>query len=489
MGVLSALEPAKVFQFFEEICSIPHGSGNVEQISNYLVDFAKERGLKYRQDEKYNVVIWKDGSKGYEDSEPVILQGHMDMVAVKTADCPKDMEKDGLDLEVNGDLISAKGTSLGGDDGIAVAYSLAILDDPDMPHPPLEVIITTDEEIGMLGAAYMDVSDIKGHLFLNMDSEDEGIFTVSCAGGATVTCKFPYERENVQAAVMRVSLDGFSGGHSGVEIDKGRANANVVMGRLLYSVMNDVRLISINGGEKDNAIALSCQAEIAVPADKAEEVKNKMQETFAIVAEEYKVTDPNAALHVEAGDADKADGTAQSTDVQALTAKDTAVVIQALLHMPYGIQRMNPEIEGLVQTSLNLGILRTNETSVDLSYAVRSASEHEKQFLIDKMDALAVLLGGITEISGPYPGWEYRADSRLRDVLVDTYRELYGNDPVVEGIHAGLECGLFASKMGDIDAVSLGPQMEGIHTVNEVLSISSVQRTWELVTKALAALK
>lgn len=489
MGVLSALEPAKVFQFFEEICSIPHGSGNVEQISNYLVDFAKERGLKYRQDEKYNVVIWKDGSKGYEDSEPVILQGHMDMVAVKTADCPKDMEKDGLDLEVNGDLISAKGTSLGGDDGIAVAYSLAILDDPDMPHPPLEVIITTDEEIGMLGAAYMDVSDIKGRLFLNMDSEDEGIFTVSCAGGATVTCKFPYERENVQAAVMRVSLDGFSGGHSGVEIDKGRANANVVMGRLLYSVMNDVRLISINGGEKDNAIALSCQVEIAVPADKAEEVKNKMQETFAIVAEEYKVTDPNAALHVEAGDADKADGTAQSTDVQALTAKDTAAVIQALLHMPYGIQRMNPEIEGLVQTSLNLGILRTNETSVDLSYAVRSASEHEKQFLIDKMDALAVLLGGTTEISGPYPGWEYRADSRLRDVLVDTYRELYGNDPVVEGIHAGLECGLFASKMGDIDAVSLGPQMEGIHTVNEVLSISSVQRTWELVTKALAALK
>ncbi len=489
MGVLSALEPAKVFQFFEEICSIPHGSGNVEQISNYLVDFAKERGLKYRQDEKYNVVIWKDGSKGYEDSEPVILQGHMDMVAVKTADCPKDMEKDGLDLEVNGDLISAKGTSLGGDDGIAVAYSLAILDDPDMPHPPLEVIITTDEEIGMLGAAYMDVSDIKGHLFLNMDSEDEGIFTVSCAGGATVTCKFPYERENVQAAVMRVSLDGFSGGHSGVEIDKGRANANVVMGRLLYSVMNDVRLISINGGEKDNAIALSCQAEIAVPADKAEEVKNKMQETFAIVAEEYKATDPNAALHVEAGDADKADGTAQSTDVQALTAKDTAAVIQALLHMPSGIQRMNPEIEGLVQTSLNLGILRTNETSVDLSYAVRSASEHEKQFLIDKMDALAVLLGGTTEISGPYPGWEYRADSRLRDVLVDTYRELYGKDPVVEGIHAGLECGLFASKMGDIDAVSLGPQMEGIHTVNEVLSISSVQRTWELVTKALAALK
>ena len=229
------------------------------------MNFAKERGLKYRQDEKFNVVIWKDGSAGYENAEPVILQGHMDMVAVKTADCPKDLEKDGLDLEINGDLISAKGTSLGGDDGIAVAYSLAILDDPDMPHPPLEVIITTDEEIGMLGAAYMDVSDIKGRLFLNMDSEDEGIFTVSCAGGATVTCRFPYERENVTMDTLTVAIDGFSGGHSGVEIDKGRANANVVMGRLLYGVMDDVQIISINGGEKDNAIALSCQAVLAVP--------------------------------------------------------------------------------------------------------------------------------------------------------------------------------------------------------------------------------
>lgn len=480
MGVLSALEPAKVFQYFEEICSIPHGSRNVEQISNYLVNFAKERGLKYRQDEKFNVVIWKDGSKGYENAEPVILQGHMDMVAVKTADCPKDMEKDGLDLEINGDLISAKGTSLGGDDGIAVAYSLAILDDPDMAHPPIEAIFTVDEEIGMLGAAYMDVSDIKGRLFLNMDSEDEGVFTVSCAGGANVTCHFPYERENVSMTVLNISIDGFSGGHSGVEIDKGRANANVVMGRILYGVMNDIRIVAINGGEKDNAIAFSCQAEITVPAEKAEEVKNKIQETFAIVAEEYKVTDPNAAIRIEE---------AADTACAALKAKDTAAVIQALLHMPSGIQRMNPEIEGLVQTSLNLGILRTNEDSVDLSYAVRSASEREKQFLIDKMNDLAVLLGGSTEITGPYPGWEYRADSRLRDVLVDTYRELYGKDPVVEGIHAGLECGLFASKMGEIDAVSLGPQMEGIHTVNEVLSISSVQRTWELVTKALAALK
>lgn len=480
MGVLTSLEPAKVFQFFEEICSIPHGSKNVEQISNYLVNFAKERGLKYRQDEEYNVIIWKNGSKGYEEAEPVILQGHMDMVAVKTPDCPKDMEKDGLDLEINGDLISAKGTSLGGDDGIAVAYTLAILDDPDMAHPPIEAVFTVDEEIGMLGAAYMDVSDLKGRLFLNMDSEDEGIFTVSCAGGATVTCQFPYQKEEVKSSGLCVTIEGFTGGHSGVEIHKGRANANVVMGRLLYNVMDQVQIISINGGEKDNAIALSCKVELAVPANKAAEVKECMENTFRTVADEYKVTDPNATIQIEE-DAE--------TVREAMTIKDTQAVIQALLHMPAGIQRMNPEIKDLVQTSLNMGILRTNKESVDLSYAVRSSSESEKQFLIDKITALTNLLGGSIEITGPYPGWEYRADSRLRDVLVDTYKELYGKEPVVEGIHAGLECGLFAAKMGDIDAVSLGPQMEGIHTVNEVLSISSVQRTWELVTKALAALK
>lgn len=480
MGVLSSLEPAKVFQYFEEICSIPHGSQNVEQISNYLVDFAKNRGLKYRQDEKFNVIIWKDGSKGYENAEPLILQGHMDMVAVKTAGCSKDMEKDGLDLEIHGDLISAKDTSLGGDDGIAVAYSLAILDDPEMAHPPIEAIFTVDEEIGMLGAAYMDVSDVKGRLFLNMDSEDEGVFTVSCAGGATVICKFPYQREKVSTNALCVDIHGFSGGHSGVEIDKGRANANVVMGRLLHSVRDAIQLISINGGEKDNAIAFHCKAEIAVASDRIAEVKEKIQNVFHAVAEEYKVTDPNAAMQMEeSGEKDR----------EALTKKDTQVVIEALLHMPNGIQRMNPEIKGLVQTSLNIGILRTTEENVSLCYAVRSSSENEKEFLIDKMTALTELLGGSTEITGPYPGWEYRADSRLRDVLVEVYRELYGKDPVVEGIHAGLECGLFASKMGDIDAVSLGPQMEGIHTVNEVLSISSVQRTWELVTRTLAALK
>ena len=286
MGVLTGLEPNKVFHFFEEICSIPHGSGNVEKISNYLVDFAKERDLKYRQDEKYNVIIWKDGSAGYENSDPVILQGHMDMVAVKVDGCEKNLDTEGLDLEVNGDLISAKGTSLGGDDGIAVAYTLAILDDDSMAHPPIEAIFTVDEEIGMLGATDIVVSDLKGRLFMNMDSEDEGVFTVSCAGGAMTTCSFPYKTETVEASVIEIRLDGFAGGHSGVEIDKGRMNANVAMGRVLMHVLKKpcTGLSGVNGGEKDNAIAKFSEAVLSVVPECVAEVTKLIEDIF----EEFK---------------------------------------------------------------------------------------------------------------------------------------------------------------------------------------------------------
>ena len=425
MSVLGELQPNKVFKYFEEICSIPHGSRNLQQISDYLVDFAKAHELKYRQDEDLNVIIWKDGSKGYEASEPVILQGHMDMVAVKEADCDKDMEKEGLDLEINGDYISAKGTSLGGDDGIAVAYTLAVLDDEEMAHPPIEAIFTVNEEIGMLGAATIDVSDLKGRLFMNMDSEDEGVFTVSCAGGASVICKIPYETETVNASVIEIKMTGFAGGHSGVEIIKGRLNANCAMARVLLSLFNEVemQLVSVNGGEKDNAIA----------------------------KEEYKVTDPDAKLTVNVKEA---------ANIETFTEDTTFAVVTAMVHMPNGVQRMNPEIEGLVQTSLNMGILTTEESEVQMTFAVRSSSETEKQYLIDQLTSLTETLGGNVEIAGPYPGWEYKADSRLREVMVEAYKHLYnGEEPVVEGIHAGLECGIFASKLPGLDAVSFGPQM------------------------------
>ena len=482
MRVLEGKKPEKVFEFFEDIAGIPHGSGNVEQISNYLVDFAKKRGLKYRQDDSLNVIIWKDGTKGYEDSDTVIIQGHMDMVAVKTADSNKDMEKDGLDLEVNGDYLSAKNTSLGGDDGIAVAYALAVLDSDDVAHPPIEAIFTVDEEIGLLGAVALDTSDIKGKLMLNLDSEDEGIFTVSCAGGGTATCNLPLHKEPINAQIIELRLYDFAGGHSGMEIIKGGANANCIMGRILLNVFQNVgmRLVSINGGEKDNVIAKVSEAAIAVNKEAVEKAKEIIENTFNEVKDEYKITDPDAKLQTNVIEE-------QFMDV--MSGATTLATIISLVNMPNGIQRMNNEIEGMVQTSLNLGILRTTETNVALSYSVRSSVESEKQFLIEKLRSLTEIFGGTLEMSGEYPGWEYKDDSKIREVSVKAYEELYKEEPVVEAIHAGLECGLFADKIEGLDAISFGPTMKNVHTTDEMLSISSTERTWNLITKILEMLK
>ena len=482
MRVVEGKKPEKVFEFFEDIAGIPHGSGNVEQISNYLVDFAKKRELKYRQDDSLNVIIWKDGTKGYEDSDTVIIQGHMDMVAVKTADSNKDMEKEGLDLEVNGDYLSAKNTSLGGDDGIAVAYALAVLDSDDVAHPPIEAIFTVDEEIGLLGAVALDTSDIKGKLMLNLDSEDEGIFTVSCAGGGTATCNLPLHKEPINAQIIELRLYDFAGGHSGMEIIKGGANANCIMGRILLNVFQNVgmRLVSINGGEKDNVIAKVSEAAIAVNKEAVEKAKEIIENTFNEVKDEYKTTDPDAKLQTNVIEE-------QFMDV--MSGATTLATIISLVNMPNGIQRMNNEIEGMVQTSLNLGILRTTETNVALSYSVRSSVESEKQFLIEKLRSLTEIFGGTLEMSGEYPGWEYKDDSKIREVSVKAYEELYKEEPVVEAIHAGLECGLFADKIEGLDAISFGPTMKNVHTTDEMLSISSTERTWNLITKILEMLK
>lgn len=482
MGVLEGKEPEKVFRFFEEIAAIPHGSGNVKQISDYLVEFAKNRNLKYRQDEKLNVIIWKDGTPGYEDADTVILQGHMDMVAVKMADCDKDMKKEGLELQTDGDFLCAKGTSLGGDNGIAVAYALAVLDSDTIAHPPVEAVFTVDEEIGLLGAAYIDTSDLKGRKLLNMDSEDEGVFTVSCAGGATVECILSYHRAPTNARIIEIKIDGFTGGHSGVEIDKGRANANCIMGRILLNVFQNVgmRIVSVNGGEKDNAIAKISEAAIAVLPETAEKTKEIIEHTFAEVKEEYQSTDPNAKIQINV---------MEEGLCEAISDMATLSVVVSLATMPNGIQRMNPDMPQMVQTSLNLGILKTDEKTVTLSYAVRSSKETEKNFLIEKLRAMTEIFGGEIKVSGAYPGWEYKADSTLRDTAVKAYESLYGKEPVVEGIHAGLECGMFADKIENLDAISFGPSMKDVHTTDEKLSISSTERTWKMLVKILEMLK
>ena len=357
--ILDGLEPREVFARFEEIAGIPHGSGNTKGISDFCVEFARERGLECFQDDAGNVIIWKDGSAGYEGSAPVMLQGHLDMVCEKDAWVDIDFEKDGLRLVLEGDTITADGTTLGGDDGIAIAYCLAILDSDEVVHPPLECVFTVDEEIGMLGAAVLDMGRLRSKRLINIDSEDEGHLLVSCAGGVTSVVHIPVSRERAPEGYEFVSLEieNLTGGHSGVEIDKGRANADKLLGRLLYEVSTrtDARVLSVSGGTKDNAIPKSAQAVLAV---KDRKIFDETSEKYALILNnEYRYTDPDLA--VISSDADETE-----KEETALDMDSTRRVIAALVSLPNGIQRMCHEPEGLVQTSLNLGILQMSGDEV-----------------------------------------------------------------------------------------------------------------------------
>ena len=475
---LAGLNPASVFDFFEEICAIPHGSRNTKAISDYLVDFAKTRGLRYFQDEVNNVVIFQNGTCGYENHEPVILQGHMDMVCEKDASCPLDMAVDGLDVTHDGAFVFAKGTTLGADNGIAVAYALALLDDPTIPHPPLEVVITVDEEIGMLGAAAIDLSQLKGRLLLNLDSEDEGVFTVSCAGGATATISLEASRRAVYGPCIRLAVDGLQGGHSGAEIHKNRANANKVMGEFMSRIQKlmPLCLTSFAGGSKDNAIPRSCQANVVAMGINLERINGIAEALQAEVREQY--DEPEAT--VQAFDLDALGGNALPTEL-------TAKVIALLCSAPNGVQAMSEEMPGLVQTSLNMGIAKLGDT-MSMTFSVRSSVNQEKEDLLQKLKELAAFYDASYSQMGEYPAWEYKADSRLRSVMVDTYKRMYQKEPEVLAIHAGLECGLLGEKLPGLDCVSIGPQMHDIHTSREKLDIASTRRTWEFLLEILKAL-
>ena len=475
---LQGLEPESVFRYFEEICAIPHGSRNTKAISDYLVSFAKAHGLRYRQDESNNVVIFAPGTCGLEDHESVILQGHMDMVCEKDAGCPLDMAVDGLDVTHDGCCIFAKGTTLGGDDGIAVAYALAILDDNTIAHPPLEVIITVDEEIGMLGAAAMDLADVKGRTMLNLDSEDEGIFTVSCAGGATCTVSLNAERKAVYGPCVRLSVEGLRGGHSGAEIHKNRANANKVMGDFLGRIQKlmPLCLTSFSGGSKDNAIPRACQATVVAMGIGLERINDIAAQLQQEVRETY---DEPEAL-VQAFDVDALGG-------NALTTAATADVISLLCAAPNGVQAYCPDMPELVQTSLNLGIAKLGDRFTT-TFSVRSSVNAEKEGLITKLKELADFYNGTYSQSGTYPAWEFRKDSRLRDVMVPIYTRMFGKEPKVLAIHAGLECGLLGDKLPGLDCVSIGPQMHDIHTSREKLETASTKRTWDFLLEVLKAL-
>lgn len=475
---LAGLEPASVLSYFEEICAIPHGSRNTKAISDYLVSFAKAHGLKYTQDEVNNVILFGPGTQGLEDHAPVILQGHMDMVCEKDADCPLDMVLEGLDLTHDGEFIFAKGTTLGGDDGIALAFALALLADGTIPHPPLEVIITVDEEIGMLGADAIDLTGLRGRTLINLDSEEEGVFTVSCAGGARATIALSTERKAVYGPCVRLTVDGLQGGHSGAEIHKNRANANKVMGEYLSRVQKlmPLCLTSLSGGSKDNAIPRSCQATVVAMGIGIERINGIAAALQQEIREKY--DEPDAL--VQAFDVDALGG-------NSLTTAATADVISLLCAAPNGVQSYSADIPGLVQTSLNLGVCHLGD-QFTATFSVRSSVNREKEELLQQLRDLTAFYKGTYSQAGAYPAWEYRKDSPLRDTMVRVYQQMFGKDPQVLAIHAGLECGLLGDKLPGLDCVSIGPQMHDIHTSRERLDIASTERTWKFLLEVLKAL-
>ena len=429
MEILSNIAPARVFYYFEKICSIPHGSGNTKQISEFCANV--------------------------ENHPPVILQGHLDMVCEKDNSCDLDLTKDGLTLCVEDDVIFAKGTTLGGDDGIAVAMALAILEDNSLCHPPLEVIFTTDEETGMYGAEGIDTSDIFSKTLINIDSEEEGGLTVGCAGGARTEILIPLSTEKSDKKQYLITVEGLRGGHSGIDINKGRYNANILIGKLLEHLPSDIRIAGIRASDTD-------------PTENVNHFINL-----------YKTkSEPDLSITVKE----------TYSDNSVFDKESTKRIISFLCNVKNGVVCMNKELKDLVQTSLNLGILYSDSNSLHASFAVRSSLNEQREQLISDLEYFAKSLGGGASSYGRYPAWEYKKDSYLQSTMKDKFKQLFGKEPRIEVIHAGLECGLFCDKIKNLDAVSIGPDITDIHTTNEKLHITSTQRTYKYLIEVLKEL-
>lgn len=478
--MLEQLEPKKVFEYFEKICEIPHGSGNTKALSDFIVNFAKERGLNTFQDDSDNVIVYKPGVKEGADKEPVIIQGHIDMVCEKNFETNArfDFEKDPLQLRVMDDYIFAKGTTLGGDDGIAVAYMMALLDENDEAMPPLECVFTSDEEIGMIGANKLDFSKLSGKKLINIDNEKEGEFLTSCAGGQKAACNVPVRFVERIGIKYEIVVCGLLGGHSGTEINKYRGNANLIMGRLLNYIGSKMYfdLITVNGGLQDNAIPRECKAEILVNEADIDTLENLISEFEDTMKNEYRKIETDLTVYCINNDEFK---------TKVLTPKTKERVVFLLMTLPDGVQKMSPDDDNLVQTSCNIGIIKMLKDSFEVILSLRSSVTSEKEALSTKIQYLTETIGGKYTASGKYPAWEYCENSKLRNMFIEKYETMYGKKATVCGLHAGLETGIFFQNIKGIDIAAVGPDIEDIHTPKEKLSISSTERVYKLIKAVL----
>lgn len=477
---MTNLKPERVFYYFKQISDVPRGSGNCGGMARYCKNFAVNHNLKYVKDDADNVVIFKDGTPGYENSEPVILQGHIDMVCQKTEEATTDFINRGIELFIDGDFLKAKETTLGADNGIAVAMILAILESNNIPHPPIEAVFTADEEIGLIGAGKLDKSILSAKKMINLDSEEDDTVTVSCAGGCHFLAKTPLERQDKHGTKITVTLKGLKGGHSGVEINNNRVNADTLAGRFLNHIKKSCNfdIININGGDKDNAIPNKCIIEVCV--DNVDLFIKNSKEYLNIIKTEISDREGGFTFTFDKG---------ETASYKVLCDDIKEKLIFALTCVPNGVLEMSAEINGLVQTSLNLGVLKIENDILSLHFGLRSNKKSGLSFLQEKLVTFFDSVNWETSTNGHYPPWEYKEDSQLREIYKEVYSDYFGKEPKVEAIHAGLECGVFADAIDGIDCISIGPALYDVHTVNEKLSTSSTENVFSVLLKILEKLK
>lgn len=472
----------KVFTYFEDISKVPRCSGDEKAISDYLVGFAKSHNLEVIQDDVYNVIIKKPATPGYENAPGVILQGHMDMVCVKKSNKVHDFTKDPIVLKYIDDMIYADGTSLGADNGVAVAIAMAVLTSENVKHPALEALFTVDEESGMTGAKNINPEHISGEILINLDSEGEGKLLVSCAGGLGTTINIDADWIDASSDLDSycISVSGLKGGHSGTEIDEERGNAIKLLGRVLYDIYKETPfyISNIRGGTKANVIPSFAETGILIPKDKILDAEEKIKKWNKILKNEFKVSDSDVEVLLK-----------KSTVKFEKMSSSTEKVLDILVAVPNGVQAMSTSIDGLVETSLNLGVLTTDDKGICFEFSIRSSVGTRKEYIKEQLYNIAKLANVEFEIIDEYPSWEYNPESKVRDVCQRVYKEKYGKEPEIFAIHAGVECGLFEEKLPGLDMISMGPNAYDAHTTNEHVSISSMRRLYEYLVDILKELK
>lgn len=478
--IINGRHPQSVFRFFEEISAIPRGSYHEGEIASYLERFAAERGLECYRDAVHNVFIKAPATKGMELLPPLMLQGHTDMVCEKNRDVEHDFEKDPLQLYLDGKYLRARGTTLGADNGIAVAMMLALLDGELESHPAYECLFTSAEETGLDGANSFDYRLVSAPRMINLDNEDQDVVTAGCAGGLRSDLTLCYDSVPFKGTCVSVEINGLMGGHSGVNINSGRANANKLMGRILATLrqeLGDVCLVSLTGGSKDNAIPRECRACLAVSdADAAIDCITEQAER---IAEELSAEDRGFCVTCQT----------EADEATMMSAEQSARAISVLACVGNGVFEMSKQVKGLVEYSRNLGVIKHREGALTLVFSTRSSIENQLDASIRELDLLAELAGFQTKHHSRYPGWSYASNSPLRDRYLETYRRIMGKEAQVDIIHAGLECGVISSYLPDLDMISIGPNMTDVHSPDEALDLDSVETFWKLLTELISTLE